>query len=478
MKNLLADRLRKYEKDTFSRLVAFMGSPYLQKSEKALQYILLIKPYHPEMILPASARQKLKRLFPSESAHHVLVSRLNDILDDFELYEEFGKRDHLKRALRYEIELDKKNNVRFYQQLEPAATTNGLSSDDLYAEFYKEFHSIALCENNWIQDKEKIFRHSELAMRHIFQFALSKYLMVYANQATHQVNLAKTETEPEETVLLLAYLERHIDRQPTPVRFLYYVIQLYRNISGNNAVFDQYADKLKLEAYRLDPGQITYEEKYALIQASSACIFKCHIYPEYLKRAFELIRFLVEKDLYFSILHQSMIQQRFILVLKVALGANESGWAANFIREQLQRIDPVHREDFLNYANGLIHFHQRDYNAAIRAMIRINLNLPNFIADYKMTLLKMYYELHDLPGFNYQAQTFMKFLGKEKTLNKLHRKNMADSVECIKWMFRYKKNKKQAGELLDKLRGKQIDYLVLNYRDKWFADKYAELNTG
>ena len=45
-----------------------------------------------------------------------------------------------------------------------------------------------------------------------------------------------------------------------------------------------------------------------------------------------------------------------------------------------------------------------------------------------------------------------------------------DAVDFIKLLFRYKKNKKSE-ELLKKITAKNIDYLINNFRDKWFAEK-------
>jgi hypothetical protein len=107
-------------------------------------------------------------------------------------------------------------------------------------------------------------------------------------------------------------------------------------------------------------------------------------------------------------------------------------------------------------------------------MVKINLNSAQFTADYKITLLKMYYELNEPAGFNYQSQTFLKFLGKDKSLNKIHKKSIIDSVELIKWLFKFKKNKNYPA-ILEKIESRKLDYLIHNYRDKWFAEKIDDL---
>lgn len=104
-------------------------------------------------------------------------------------------------------------------------------------------------------------------------------------------------------------------------------------------------------------------------------------------------------------------------------------------------------------------------------MIKININTPQYVVDYKITLLKMHYELNELAAFNYQSQTFLKYLTKEKTLNKTHKQNILDSMEFIKQLFKYKKSKVKE-DLAKKLKLKKIDYLISNYRDKWFIEKY------
>jgi len=473
MKRLLTERLGKLKKEEFYRFELFVQSPYFQKSEKYVQLLQLIKPFYPEFVIPTSISQKINKIFTNEVAYNVLLSRMNDVLDEFELYELFQSKTYLRNALKYELELDKKNNVKYYQALEKKDNNILFSSDDLYAAFYKEFSSIALCENNWLSNKEKILQHSDNALSNIMQFFLSKYLMTYANKTTHLINMTKKPEDKEETIIILNFVQNSIEQQPLTVRCLYAIIQLFGNINGNNSEFDKYYQLLKTQTFDLATNEISYEIKYALIQASSACIFKCYAEPRYLQNAFELIQFLIEKDLYFSVLHQPLTQQRFILIVKVALGANQIDWAKQFIENKISLIDKEYQNDFYNYALGLIFYHEQDYNAAVKLMIKINLNTPQYLIDYKITLLKMQYELNELSNFNYQSQTFLKYLTKEKTLNKTHKKNVLDSIEFIKILFRYKNNKSST-EFPEKLKSKKNDYLISNYRDKWFAEKYSK----
>ncbi len=473
MTNLLLTRLTNLQKEDFQRFVTFVNSPYFHKGEKAIQYIDLIRPYYPDFDLPNSILKKADKLFPSKTAHGVLLSRMNDLLDEFELYEQFNRKSFLKNSLRHELELEKKNNIKLYEQLQNEEAVHVKSSDDFYADFYKEFASIAICENNWIRDKEKIIDHSEKAMQNILYFFLSKYLMIYANEITHSINLPARE-ETTGTKIVLDFVGMHLTDLPLSVQSVYYVIQLFKNISGSNTEFDRYYAALRQQTFGLSKQDISYEIKYALAQASSACVFKCYSKPEYFKKAFEMSKFLVENELYFSDLHETVIQQRFILIVKIALGAGETAWAKNFIEEKNMLIKKAVRDDFYNYALGLIYFHQHQYNDAVKRMLKINLNSAQFIVDYKLTLLKMYYELHELAGFNYQSKTFLKFLGKDKSLNKTHKKNVLDSVELIKWLFKFQKNKKPT-ELKEKVETRKLTYLLEDYRDKWFAEKYEEL---
>lgn len=474
MNNLLFERLSKLKKDDFVQFELFINSPYFHKGEKAISYFECIKPFYPNFEIPKKEQTKIGKLFPSKAAYNVLLSRINDLLDSFELQELYNKKTFIKTALKYELELEQKNNVKYYQQLQQTPTNTMKDSDDLFADYYKEFTSIAICENNWLSDKEKIIFHSEQAMSSMLSFFLSKYLMIYANKITHSLNISPTPEESNETKLMLKFVEDNMEQQSLSVKCLFYIIQLFKNISNDEIEFDENYNKLKKDTFGLTQNEISYEIKYALIQASSACIFKCYTNPKYFNLAFELIHFLVENELYFTLSHQQQIQQRFILIIKVALGSDKTDWAKQFIETRINLIDKKQQADFYNYALGLIYFHQQNYNAAIKLMIKININTPQYVIDYKTTLLKMHYELNELAAFNYQSQTFLKYLTKEKTLNKTHKKHIQDSIECIKLLFRYKKNKKHE-DITEKLKLKNMDYLITNYRDKWFAEKLSKI---
>ncbi len=470
---LLFERLSRLKKDSFLRYIHFIKSPYFHNSEISILLIELIKPFYPDFNFPKNIEMKIKKLTPSNTAHSVLLSRMNDLLDEFELQEIYQKKEFLKRSIRYESELDKKNNLKYYYQLQQSTDGSVNNSDELYADFYKEFASIAVCENNWLADKEKIFYHSDRAMKNILHFFLSKYLMVYANKMTHAFNLPEESLTDIESSTVLNLVKENIEQQPLSVRCIFYIIQLYKSISNKNSEFDHYYEKLKQETFILESKDISYEIKYALLQASSVCVFKCYNEPEYFRNAFEISRFLIERELYFSDQYDLIIQQRFILVVKIALGAGETDWVEKFIHREISKMNKSSQSNIYNYALGLVYFHLQEYEKAVKLMVKIHLNTPQFISDYKITLLKMYYELDDLTGFNYQSQTFQKFLRKDKTLNKTHIKNILDSIEFIRLLFRYKQ-KKSITQFNEKLESKGIMYLTTNYRDKWFADKYAQ----
>lgn len=472
--NLLNDRLKRLKKDTFFRFVLFLHSPYFHKNQNAIQLIEILKPYYPDFILPKNAKDKIEKLTPSKTAYNVLLSRMNDLLDEFEHFEMYNSKGFIKKSLKYELELEQKNNLKYYNQLKQNPDDNSSDSDESYAEFYKEFASIALCENNWLMEKEKIFYHSDRAMKNMLHFFLNKYLMVYANKITHSINVPEEQPELTETSTILNFVEENLKEQPISVQCLFYIIQLYKNISHQNSVFDYYYEQLKKNTFHLASNEISYEIKYVLLQASSACVIKCYTEPAYFRNAFEIMQLLLQKELYFSDQHDLIVQQRFILVVKIALGANQIDWAKDFISNESGRISKKQQTNLCNYALGLIYFQQQRYNEAVKLMVKIKMNTPQFIADYKITLLKMYYELDDNTGFNYQSQTFLKFLSKDKSLNKPYKKNIIDSIEFIKLIFKYRKNGKNA-EFSKKLQMKNLNYLISNYRDKWYLEKSQSL---
>lgn len=467
MKNLLLHRLNNLEKDIFFRFDAFIRSPYFHKGEKAAEFMDIIQPFYPNF--NENTISQLKKANSSQKSYEVLMSRINDLLDEFELYELFAQKKYLQNALKYELELDKKNNVKLYYQLQHQQKQAIQSSDDLYAEYYKEFTSIAVCENNWLADKDQIVMHSEQAMSNILHFFLSKYLMIYANKATHTFSLLQ-KSEIAETQVILNFVADNLETQPLSVQCVFYIVQLFKNINGGNDIFDLYFNRLKTQTFVLENEEISYEIKYALIQSVSACVFKCISEPSYLQNAFEMVEFLVEKDLYFTLFHDQLIQQRFIMIVKIAIGANQINWAKQFVEDKITIISKNSQKDMHNYASGLIYFNQKEYINAMKLMLKVNLNSIQFIVDCKTTLLKINYELDDITGFNYQSQTFLKFINKDKSLNKTHKKNVLDSIEFIKLLFKYKKNKSQ-DLFIEKLEFKKIDYLISNYRDKWFAEK-------
>lgn len=468
MRNLLLLRISKFNKDQFSRFCDYTCSPYFNKSERITEIIEILRDNYPD--ISEEVLKKIAKRFPSASAVNVQLSRMNDLLDDFELQQLIESKQYILQALKYELELDKKNNVKYYIALQTSERRDFRSSDDLWAEYYKEFSSIALCENNWLNEKQKIIEHSENSMRAIMDYFLSKYLMIYANKSTHTLGVTNLK-DSASSRLVLDYVKSNLDQQSLSVKCLFYIIQLFQSIYKNDELFDKNYESLKNDTFNLLNENISYEINYALVQAVSACVYKGVMQTDYIAKAFEMVDFLISRKLFFTFFHEQQTQQRFILLIKIALGCGQTDWALNFINTQIWRVDKKSQASISNYATGLVYFNLKEYEKATKLMLKVNLSgSSQFTIDNKLTLLKMYYEVNELHSFQYQTNSLMKYI-KQAKVSKNYQLNVMHSIAIITLFFKCRTSNdiKKMHTEIDK---KKLNYLIQNYRDKWYVEKY------
>lgn len=91
MKNLLLNRLANLKREDLYRFESFIRSPYFHKGEKAAEFMDIIQPFYPNF--DEYALQTVKEFYPSQKAFEALQSRINDLLDEFELYELFAQKN-------------------------------------------------------------------------------------------------------------------------------------------------------------------------------------------------------------------------------------------------------------------------------------------------------------------------------------------------------------------------------------------------
>ena len=120
---------------------------------------------------------------------------------------------------------------------------------------------------------------------------------------------------------------------------------------------------------------------------------------------------------------------------------------------------------------GLVYFNLKEYEKATKLMLKVNLSgSSQFTIDNKLTLLKMYYEVNELHSFQYQTNSLMKYI-KQAKVSKNYQLNVMHSIAIITLFFKCRTSNdiKKMHTEIDK---KKLNYLIQNYRDKWYVEKY------
>lgn len=261
--------------------------------------------------------------------------------------------------------------------------------------------------------RKKVIRFDEL-MKELDVFYLARKLQLMAESANAQNIL-----EAEYTVHLseeIRKLATDKDFSGIPVIEIYYQVLMSIISSETEQHFRQLRTLLSRHAGIFPVSELN--DLYQYIR--NYCIKKINTGD----MSYQPVLF----DIYQEILtnkrllrNEYLSQWEFKNITTLGLRLGHMKWVENFIRKYSYYLNPEEKRNAVLYNLANVHFHKKDYSAALRLFQRVVFTDVYYQLDARSIQLKIYYEQGDEEALLFHAAAFKVFLSRNKLISAYQR---------------------------------------------------------
>lgn len=165
------------------------------------------------------------------------------------------------------------------------------------------------------------------------------------------------------------------------------------------------------------------------IQVNALAKMDLHGIENSISRAFELYRYMVERDLLFNMGSFSINSTRNILTIGVRL--KEFDWTANFLELARKRLPEDEAKKFYPYGSACLHFAQKEY-AKVRMELRTaDFEDPFYSLTQRMLLLRTYFMERDSGSFMAEQDALRRQLYRNQRFSKSYCQSSLNFLKVI-----------------------------------------------
>jgi len=182
---------------------------------------------------------------------------------------------------------------------------------------------------------------------------------------------------------------------------------------------------------------------------------------------------------------------QFLSIITNALLLDKTVWAEQFVEEHQDTLNPSTKKDIINYSNTLIAFHKKEFEQAQNFLTKIYASGDfAYHIQYRILLIKIYYELNDLNidnadthPINYELEATRHYVisTRNKKMSETRRRSYNNFVNIFKSILERRKkliyNQKVSKESIEKLKEKLHNISPIVER-AWLQEKISGLMTG
>lgn len=123
-------------------------------------------------------------------------------------------------------------------------------------------------------------------------------------------------------------------------------------------------------------------------------------------------------------------------VCSIALKLKEYQWMETFIEEYGDRLPPEFRTSTVAYNKANLHFHQREYDQALKALTQVEFSDIFYALDTRKMQLMIYFEREDHEALASLISSFRIFLRRNRVASEKNRKAYKHFLDWVTRIFR------------------------------------------
>ncbi len=151
--------------------------------------------------------------------------------------------------------------------------------------------------------------------------------------------------------------------------------------------------------------------------------------PHYLRELFELYRLGLETQV---LMNEGILSRyTFINIVTNATRLKEYDWIASFIDTYKPYLEDKHRDNFVSYSQGRLHFERKDYDQALRLFGQVEYDDILLNLNAKMMMIKMFYEQDNHDVLESFLESTRAYLGRKDVVG-YHKANYRNIIRLTK----------------------------------------------
>ena len=432
--------LKTLSKKEFKEFQGYVSSEFFNKNQQLVRLLEHLSLYQGSFDSPKLDKEAFfKKHYPTEKLEEqkfrYLQSDLTKLLEDFIAYTQYSK-DAFQRSYFLVEALNQRNQDKYFlQELDEIKEQNDHSPfrDSVY---YFNQHKIS--ELSYQFTSEKRNRSFDSSLQEVIDNLEITYLargFRYYCEMINRRNILSVEYNLSFFDEMVKYLNNALfDFVPA--------IRIYRLIHKALTEPDNQENYAELLASLEEHSNLfsKMEQRGMYVFAQNYCIKRINKgEPDALQQIFELYQSMVDKELIYEGSYVS--QPDFKNIVTTGLRLNEVEWVSGFIEEFRGKLNPEFSENAYTYSMAWVHFTRREYDKALRMLLRVEFNDVYYHLDSKSLLMKVYYEMNEYDAFFSLVDAFKIYLRRNKFISEFQRETYHNFILLLNKLMKVKLRK-------------------------------------
>ena len=429
--------LKSLSKKELKEFQAFTASEFFNKNETLNLLLKNISEYQGHFDSPKLERETFfKKHYPTEvfedQKFRYIQSDLTKLLEEFLAYNQYSKNEFGQKYFLLESLHQRNQDKYFLQELDSIKAIND-KSPFRDAEYYFNQHKIS--ELSYQFTSEKRNRAFDTSLQEVIDNLEITYLAKgfrYYCEMINRRNILSVEYNLSFFDEMVKYLENaSFDFVPVIriYRFIHKALTDPENKPNYYQLLSSLREHSKLFSQTEQRGMYVFAQNYCIKRINQGD-------SNALKDIFELYQLMVDNELIFEGNYVS--QPDFKNIVTTGLRLGEVEWVNGFIEEFREKLNPEFSENAYTYSMAWIHFTKKEFDKALRMLLRVEFNDVYYHLDSKSLLMKVYYEMNEFDAFLSLVDAFRIYLRRNKFISDFQKETYSNFIQVINKLMKLK----------------------------------------
>lgn len=436
-------------KKEFKEFQLFVASPFMNKNHNLIEFLSHLSNYQGNFFDNRLNKEEFfKKHYPKvkfeEQKIRYLQSDLTKLLEEYLAYTEYTKDDFRRKYYQVKSFNSRDLDKYFLQELD---SINNLNSRQPFRDSKYYFNQHQISELSYQYTSEKRNRAFDSSLQQVIDNLEITFLargFRYYCEMINRKNILSVEYNLSFFSQMVQYLGNEMFDDVPAIR-LYRLIYVALTEPDNIKNYQILLDELNEHGHFFS----ATEQRGMYVFAQNFCIRRINRGEEgALKEIFNLYKIMVEKDLLYE--GNYISQPDFKNIVTTGLRLEEVNWVSNFIEEYRNKLNPEFSENAFTYSMAWVHFTKKEYDKALRMLLKVEFNDVYYHLDSKSLLMKVYYEMDEFDPFFSLVDAFKIYLRRNKFISDYQRETYHNFILLVNKLMKVKMKKNLMSAALHK----------------------------